>query len=97
MKKNLNIIKKYNKTIFKISLINNFTNFMSYNFFVLSSDFVCIQEKIIAIYLWITDIPRKSHFQGSWSTKIKSQAKIDNFAFKNSNIIIEGLFWKRKN
>ena len=30
------------------------------------------------------------------STKIRSQAKIDNFAFKNSNTIIEGLFWKRK-
>ena len=25
------------------------------------------------------------------STKIRPQAKIDNFAFKNSNIIIEGL------
>ena len=34
--------------------------------------------------------------QGSWSTKIRPQAIIDNFAFKNSNIIIEGLFWKRK-
>ena len=30
------------------------------------------------------------------STKIRPQAKIDNFAIKNSNIIIEGLFWKRK-
>ena len=29
-------------------------------------------------------------------TKIRAQAKIDNFAFKNSNIIIEGLIWKRK-
>ena len=28
--------------------------------------------------------------------KIRPQAKIANFAFKNSNIIIEGLFWKRK-
>ena len=28
--------------------------------------------------------------------KIRPQAKIDNFAFKNSNIIIEGLIWKRK-
>ena len=28
--------------------------------------------------------------------KIRPQAKIDNFAFKNSNIIIEGLVWKRK-
>ena len=26
------------------------------------------------------------------STKIRSQAKIDKFDFKNSNIIIEGLF-----
>ena len=26
------------------------------------------------------------------STKIRPQARIDNFAFKNSNIIIEGLF-----
>ena len=29
-------------------------------------------------------------------TKIRPQAKIDNFSFKNSNIIIEGLIWKRK-
>ena len=29
--------------------------------------------------------------------KIRPQAKIDNFAFKNNNIIIEGLFWKRNN
>ena len=29
--------------------------------------------------------------QCSSSTKIRPQAKIDNFAFKNSNIIIEGL------
>ena len=28
--------------------------------------------------------------------KIRPQAKIDNFASKNSNIIIEGLFWKSK-
>ena len=28
--------------------------------------------------------------------KIRPQEKIDNFAFKNSNIITEGLFWKRK-
>ena len=28
--------------------------------------------------------------------KIRPQAKIDNFAFKNSNIIIEGLIGKRK-
>ena len=28
--------------------------------------------------------------------KIRPLAKIDNFAFKNSNIIIKGLFWKRK-
>ena len=30
------------------------------------------------------------------SRKIRPQSKIDNFAFKNNNIIIEGLFWKRK-
>ena len=28
--------------------------------------------------------------------KIRPQAKIDNFSFENSNIIIEGLIWKRK-
>ena len=33
--------------------------------------------------------------QGSSFTKIRPQAEIDNFAFKNSNIIIEGLIWKR--
>ena len=31
-------------------------------------------------------------FYGSSSTKIRPQAKIDNFAFKNSNIIIEDPF-----
>ena len=35
-------------------------------------------------------------FQGSSFTKIRPQAKKDNFAFKNSNIIIEGLIWKIK-
>ena len=29
--------------------------------------------------------------EGSMITKIRPQAKIDNFAFKNSKIIIEGL------
>ena len=33
---------------------------------------------------------------GSRLVKIRPQAKIDNFAFKNSNIIIEGIIWKRK-
>ena len=28
--------------------------------------------------------------------KIRPQAKVDNFALKNSNIIVEALFWKRK-
>ena len=51
MKKVQNIIKKYNKMISTISFINNFTNFKFYNFSVLSSDFGCIQEKMIAIYL----------------------------------------------
>ena len=35
------------------------------------------------------DIP----YQGSWSTKIRLQAKIDNFAFKNSNIIVGEVFF----
>ena len=30
------------------------------------------------------------------SSKIRPQAKIDNFSFKNSNIIVKGLFWMRK-
>ena len=38
----------------------------------------------------------KYFVQGSSSTKIIPQAKIDNFAFKNSNIIGEGTIWKRK-
>ena len=37
-----NIIKKYNKIIFKISFINNFTNLKFHHFFILSSDFRCI-------------------------------------------------------
>ena len=28
--------------------------------------------------------------------KIRPQAKVDNFAFKDNNIIIEGLFCKKK-
>ena len=51
MKKIQNIIEKYNKIIFKISFVNNFTNLKFYNFNVLSSDFGCTQEKIITIYL----------------------------------------------
>ena len=47
MKKVQNIIKKHNKIIFKISFINNLANFEFYNFFVLSSDFGSIQEKMI--------------------------------------------------
>ena len=35
-------------------------------------------------------------FKGSSSTNIRPQEKIDNFAFKNSNIINEGLIWERK-
>ena len=45
MKKIQNIIEKYNKIIFKISFIDNLTNLKFYNFFVLSSDFGCIQKK----------------------------------------------------
>ena len=29
--------------------------------------------------------------------KIRHQGKIENFAFKNSNIVIEGIIQKRKN
>ena len=50
MKKIQYIIKKYHKIIFKISFMNNFTNLKIYNFLVLSSDFGCIQEKMITIY-----------------------------------------------
>ena len=32
------------------------------------------------------------HLRQFLSTKIRPQTKIDNFAFKNSNIIIKGLF-----
>ena len=46
-----NIIKNYNKIILKISIVNNFKNLEFYNFFVPSSDFGCIQEKISTIYL----------------------------------------------
>ena len=44
MKKLQNIIKKYNKIIFKNFFINNFTNLKFYNFIVLSSDFGCIKK-----------------------------------------------------
>ena len=48
----------------------------------------------------MTDIIVKSSsqvsIQSSLSTKIRPQAKIDNFAFNSSNIIIEGLIQKRK-
>ena len=45
VKKLQDMVKKYNKIIFKISFINNFTNLKFYNFFVLSSEFGYIQEK----------------------------------------------------
>ena len=51
MKKIQKIIKKYNKIILNISPINNFTNLKVYKFFVLSSDFGYIEEKMITIYL----------------------------------------------
>ena len=35
-------------------------------------------------------------FSGFASTKIRPQEKIDNFAFKNSNIIIEGHFERER-
>ena len=43
-------------------------------------------------FLWFS----QNFFSVFSFTKIRPQAIIDNFAFKNSNIIIEGLFWKRK-
>ena len=39
---------------------------------------------------------KSSHIKVVRSRKLDLQEKIDNFAFKNSNIVIEGLFWKRK-
>ena len=69
---------KYNKIIFKISVINNFTNLRFYNFFVLSSDFCCIQEKIIIQFTcYITDILRKSPFK-------MSQEKLKNIHYFES-------------
>ena len=38
----------------------------------------------------------KLHCKKCSFTKIRPQAKIDNYAFKNSRIIIEGLIWERK-
>ena len=49
MKKYKISLKK--KIIFKISVINNFTNLQFYNFVVQSSDFGWIQEKCITICL----------------------------------------------
>ena len=46
MKKIQNIIEKYNKIIFKISFINNFTNLKFSNFFVLLS-----KSESVKIYL----------------------------------------------
>ena len=71
MKKIQNIIKKYNKIVFKISFINNFTILKFYNFFVLSSDFCCIQEKWLQFTCYITEILRESHFE-------MSQVKLKN-------------------
>ena len=63
MKKIQSIIKKYNKIIFKISFINNFTNLKFYNFFVLSSHFDRIKKKSLQFPCYITDILRKSNFE----------------------------------
>ena len=34
--------------------------------------------------------------QGNSFTKMRPEAKIDNFSFMNSNIIIEGIIWKKR-
>ena len=56
----------------------------------------CLKVKNLRIFCkdekkWISCVDWGGSF-----TKIRPQAKIDNFASKNSNIIIEGLIWKRK-
>ena len=53
-------------------------------------------EKVNFIWKGQVILEREASYYGSWSTKIRPQVKIDNFALKNSNIIIEGLSWKRK-
>ena len=60
-------------------------------------EFICILTKWISILKFRIRFNYKILFLRYFSsTKIRPQAKIDNFAFKNSNIINEGLFWKRK-
>ena len=49
----------------------------------------------LTVYQRNISLIQRNCFLGA-STKVRPQAKIDHFAFKNSNIIIEGLIWKRK-
>ena len=51
---------------------------------------------LIASHQILKSYPILINYKSLSITKIRPQAKIDNFAFKNSNIIIEGLIWKRK-
>ena len=58
-----------------------------------------LQYRILNFILYkICDVAKSLQVtsKGSSFTKIRPQAKIDNFAFKNSNIIIEWLIWKQK-
>ena len=100
----MNIFRVLQILLFLVSHLE-FGNFI--NFCVYTSQnsrqkytFLSSYDHVLLIRPYLTDI-FISHFDINWNIelrkkKIRPQAKIDNFAFKNSNIIIEGLFWKRK-
>ena len=50
----------------------------------------------MALVPYFFNLVKNKFFKVVRSRKLEPQAKIDNFDFKNSNIIIEGLIWKRK-
>ena len=53
-------------------------------------------KKIIKNNNYIIIISTEGSIKVVQPRKIRSQAKIHNFSFKNSNIVIEGIIQKRK-
>ena len=57
------------------------TSYLIHQIFIMRNHILSESDKLIG----------SKWYQDSSSIKIRPQAKIDNFTFKNSNIIIEGL------
>ena len=58
-----NITRNYNKIIFNISFINNFTNLKFYNILLLNSNFDCIRKKKLLQFTCYIIVKKYSLFQ----------------------------------